>query len=532
MQPRKNAHDQAAPAGPKQVTESQRVLYVAITGDIAIAISKFVAAAFTGSSAMLAEGVHSLVDTGNELLLLHGVKSSRRAVDEWHPFGYGKATYVWALMVALSVFSIGGGVSIYEGIVSLSSSPVLGDPTWNYIVLAIAAVFEGFSWRISRRALNRHRRPNESLWQVSQRSMDVLVFTVFVEDSAALTGIVIAATGIALSHITGNPYFDPAASVLIGLVLIGAAGLLARKSGRLLIGQSIGPEQLAQVRKIIAADAAVERVGHLLTMRLGPDAVLLTAAVRFQRRLNLDDVEQAIERLEHAIKLPYPAIQHLYLESGALKAVSRSVRQTAAQPVPQVLPQPSQETFMSQYPIAVVVGSLRKESFNRQLADAIAKLAPPEFSFKQVNIGDLPLYNQDHDANQADSVKRLKAEIGAARGLLFVTAEYNRSIPGVLKNAIDHASRPYGQSAWAGKPAGVIGVSVGAIGTAMAQQHLRNVLAYLDVPTMGQPEGFIHAKEGLFDAAGGIGPDGKKFLQGWMDHYVAWVKKHSMTEDH
>ena len=129
MQPTENAHDQAAPAGPKQVTESQRVLYVAITGDIAIAISKFVAAAFTGSSAMLAEGVHSLVDTGNELLLLHGVKSSRRAVDEWHPFGYGKATYVWALMVALSVFSIGGGVSIYEGIVSLSSTPVLGDPT-------------------------------------------------------------------------------------------------------------------------------------------------------------------------------------------------------------------------------------------------------------------------------------------------------------------------------------------------------------------------------------------------------------------
>jgi len=182
---------------------------------------------------------------------------------------------------------------------------------------------------------------------------------------------------------------------------------------------------------------------------------------------------------------------------------------------------------MSQYPIAVVVGSLRKESFNRQLADAIAKLAPPEFSFKQVNIGDLPLYNQDDDANQADSVKRLKAGIGAAKGLLFVTAEYNRSIPGVLKNAIDHASRPYGQSAWAGKPAGVIGVSVGAIGTAMAQQHLRNVLAYLDVPTLGQPEGFIHAKDGLFDAAGGIGADSRKFLQGWMDQYVAWVKKHA-----
>ncbi|MFC3107620.1 NADPH-dependent FMN reductase [Undibacterium arcticum] len=181
---------------------------------------------------------------------------------------------------------------------------------------------------------------------------------------------------------------------------------------------------------------------------------------------------------------------------------------------------------MSQFQIAVVVGSLRKDSFNRKLANAIVKLAPPEFSFKQVQIGDLPLYNQDDDANQAESVKRLKAEISAAQGLLFVTPEYNRALPGVLKNAIDHASRPYGQSAWAGKPAGVLGASVGAVGTAIAQQQLRTVLAYLDVPTLGQPEAFIHAKEGLFDAEGNIGEGSKKFLQNWMDQYVAWVKKH------
>jgi len=181
---------------------------------------------------------------------------------------------------------------------------------------------------------------------------------------------------------------------------------------------------------------------------------------------------------------------------------------------------------MKQYQIVVVVGSLRKDSFNRKLANAIVRLAPPDFSFKQVQIGDLPLYNQDDDSNQAESVKRLKREITASHGLLFVTAEYNRSIPGVLKNAIDHASRPYGQSAWAGKPAGVIGISVGAIGTAVAQQHLRNVLAYLDVPTLGQPEAFIQVKDGLFDEAGNIGVDSKKFLQKWMDQYVAWVKKH------
>ena len=182
---------------------------------------------------------------------------------------------------------------------------------------------------------------------------------------------------------------------------------------------------------------------------------------------------------------------------------------------------------MSQYQIAVVVGSIRRDSFNRKLATAIAKLAPTEFSFKQVRIDDLPLYNQDDDANQAASVKRLKADIAASQGLLFVTAEYNRSVPGVLKNAIDHASRPYGQNAWAGKPAGVMGVSVGAVGTAVSQQHLRNVLAYLNVPTLGQPEAFIQAKDGLFDASGNIGEESKKFMQQWIDSYVAWVKKHA-----
>lgn len=182
---------------------------------------------------------------------------------------------------------------------------------------------------------------------------------------------------------------------------------------------------------------------------------------------------------------------------------------------------------MSQYQIAVVVGSLRRDSFNRKLANAIAKLAPAEFLFKQLQIGDLPLYNQDDDAEPADSVKRLKADIAAAEGLLFVTAEYNRSIPGVLKNAIDHASRPYGQSAWAGKPAGMLGASVGATGTCMAQQHLRNILASLDMPTLGQPEVFLQAKDGLFDAAGNVGEGSNKLLQKWMDHYVAWIKQHA-----
>jgi chromate reductase len=183
---------------------------------------------------------------------------------------------------------------------------------------------------------------------------------------------------------------------------------------------------------------------------------------------------------------------------------------------------------MDQYRIAVVVGSLRRESINRKLAHAVCRMAPPEFSFDQPRIDDLPLYDQDDDANQAASVKRLKQQISAAHGVIFVTPEYNRSVPGVLKNALDNASRPYGQSAWAGKPAGVLGASIGAIGSAIAQQHLRGILAYLDMPTLGQPEAFIQVKDDTFDQAGNIAPEStRKFLQGWMDRYVAWVKKHA-----
>lgn len=182
---------------------------------------------------------------------------------------------------------------------------------------------------------------------------------------------------------------------------------------------------------------------------------------------------------------------------------------------------------MSQYQIGLVVGSLRRESFNRKLANAVTKLAPGEFSFKSLEIGDLPLYNQDDDDNPAEQVKRLKREISESAAILFVTPEYNRSMPGVLKNALDHASRPYGESAWEGKPAGVIGTSIGAIGTAVAQQHLRNSLAYLDMPAMGQPEVFIHAQEDTFDDEGGLAEDTREFMQGWMDKYVGWVKEHA-----
>lgn len=183
---------------------------------------------------------------------------------------------------------------------------------------------------------------------------------------------------------------------------------------------------------------------------------------------------------------------------------------------------------MSQYKVAVIVGSLRKDSFNRKLAHAIERMAPEGFSFEEISIDALPLYNQDADGNEVEAVKRFRAQIAAANALLFVTPEYNRSISGVLKNALDQGSRPYGQSVWGGKPGAVLGVSVGAIGTALAQQHLRNILAYLDVPLLGQPEMFIQAKDGLFNDDGSIGEGSREFLQGWLHRYVEWVKKHAV----
>ncbi len=237
--------------------------------------------------------------------------------------------YFWAFMVALLVFALGGGLSIYHGIASIITPPTLTSPMWNYIVLGIAAVFEGVSWRTTQSALNLQRRPGESLWKTMLRSTDATVFTVFVEDTAALIGIAVAAAGIGLSHAFGNPYFDPAASLLIGIVMIGAAIVLARKCSGLLVGESLDPEQIVKLRNAIALDPAVETVGRLLTMQLGTENVLLTAAIRFKRSMNLDEVEKAIHRLETSIKQISPSIQHMYLESNALQTSSNNTDQAA-----------------------------------------------------------------------------------------------------------------------------------------------------------------------------------------------------------
>jgi len=302
---------------------SRKVIYAAILANLGIAAAKFVVAAITGSAAMLAEGIHSAVDTGNEFLLLVGERNSAKPPDKRHPFGYGKALYFWALLVALSVFSLGGGLSIYHGISALRHPEPLADPMWNYIVLGVSACFEGYSWNVSRKALNKRRKPGASLWQTVHASKDASVFTVFIEDTAALLGLAIAAVGILLGQVFDSPYFDPAASVLIGLLLVGAAFALARETGALLVGEGIGTDATRRVCEILRGDPSIEDVGKVLSMQLGPDEVLLTVAVRFNRGMRIDEVEAAIERLEKAVAAAYPAIRHIYFESGALRSAMR-----------------------------------------------------------------------------------------------------------------------------------------------------------------------------------------------------------------
>jgi cation diffusion facilitator family transporter len=303
----------------KPAEGSKKVIYAAIVANLGIAVAKFVVAAFSGSAAMLAEGIHSAVDTGNELLLLIGEKMSNHAPTARHPFGFGKAIYFWALIVALSIFTLGGGLSIYHGVQTLRHPQPIEDPLWNYVVLAVAAAFEGYSWNVSRKELNKRRKPGNSMWQTVHASKDASVFTVFIEDSTALVGLAIAALGIGLGQLFNNPYFDPAASIGVGVLLVGAAVTLARETGALLVGEGIGREQTAHLREIFSNDPSIMVVGRLLTMQLGPDEVLLTAAVQFKRDMRIDDVEHAIERLESKVHEVFPTIQHIYFQSAGLR---------------------------------------------------------------------------------------------------------------------------------------------------------------------------------------------------------------------
>ena len=299
---------------------SRKVIYSAIFANVVIAAGKYVAAVFSGSSSMLAEAMHTTIDTGNELLLLWGIKRSSRAPDELHPFGHGKALYFYSLLVAIYILTAGGGFTIYEGIKRLHSSETTSSFTWNYVVLAISFVFEAYSWHISRRELLARQMPVESLWDRIRASKDPSVYTIFIEDSAALVGLAIAFVSVLLEQLFHNNIFDAAGSILIGVLLAVVAVFLARESGALLLGESAHPTQVTRLKNLIKSDPDVREVGNVLTMQLGPEEVLLTADIKFRLGLSVQQLESIIDRIEIAIRKQDPTIKRIFLEAESLKS--------------------------------------------------------------------------------------------------------------------------------------------------------------------------------------------------------------------
>jgi len=296
--------------------ESKFAIFAAIVANLAIAITKFIAAFFSGSSAMLSEAIHSLVDTGNGALLLLGLRQSRKPPDDNHPFGHGKELYFWPLIVAILVFSLGGGMSVYEGITHMIH-PHRGDPTWSYVVLGIAFAFESVSAFFAFKAFRKEFK-GAGIFKTIKRSKDPTTFTVVFEDSAALAGLIVAFLGILLGDLLDNPYLDGIASIVIGVILATVAVFLAYETKGLLIGEAVDPQTLASVRSIAAEDPAVQKVRKSLTMHFGPHEVLLALDVEFKPQLSAKDITDAINRVEASIRARHPEIHHIFIEAKAL----------------------------------------------------------------------------------------------------------------------------------------------------------------------------------------------------------------------
>jgi cation diffusion facilitator family transporter len=293
--------------------ENTRVVYAALIGNLLIAASKFVAAVLTGSSAMLSEGVHSLVDTGNEVLLLYGLRRAAAPPDKTHPFGYGREMYFWNFIVALLIFALGSGVSLFEGIDRLRHpQPVTGLVT-NYVVLAVAFVFEGASWTIAFRSL-RASKGALGYFEAMRRSKDPSTFTVLLEDSAALTGLIVAAFGITLAHVLEAPAFDAAASIVIALLLATTSWFLARETKGLLLGESALPQVSQALLRIAGADGAVAHANGVLTAQLGPEHVLAALSAEFEDAMTAPEIEACVTRIEKRIMEAHPEITMLFVK--------------------------------------------------------------------------------------------------------------------------------------------------------------------------------------------------------------------------
>jgi cation diffusion facilitator family transporter len=298
---------------------SKKVIVAALIGNYLIALTKFAAFFMTRSSAMLSEGVHSLVDTGNQVLLLYGLRRARRPADEQFPFGHGKEVYFWGFVVAIMIFTVGAGVSIYKGIHHLIHPSPIQNPNINYIVLGCAMLFEGAAWYFALTEFTKAKGKWGYLEAV-QRGKDPSMFVVLFEDSAAMLGILVAFAGIFLSQVTGNPVYDGVASVIIGLILAGTAAWLAYEIKGLLIGESARPEIVKGVREIAKTYPKIKNVNEILTLHMGPDFILLNLSVDFADSLLTGDLEDTVARLDKQIKQAYPKIKRVFVEAEARRA--------------------------------------------------------------------------------------------------------------------------------------------------------------------------------------------------------------------
>lgn len=298
---------------------SRKAIFAALAGNSLIAVTKFGAATYTGSSAMFSEAIHSVVDSCNQLLLLYGIKRSKRPADPEHPFGYGRELYFWSFIVAMLIFSIGAGVSLYEGIHKLHDPQPMTNPMINYIVLGLAILFEGGSCFVALREFNKTK--GSSKWiDAVRKSKDPAIFTVLFEDIAAILGLIVALVAIALSQQLAMPVLDAVASILIGVILAVTALFLAMECKGLLIGEAASPHVVRRVRNILGEDPEILHINEVLTMHFGPQDILLNISVDFDEDLSADQVEAAISRLEKQIKTEFPDIRRLFIEAQSFKA--------------------------------------------------------------------------------------------------------------------------------------------------------------------------------------------------------------------
>ncbi len=303
---------------------SKKVIYAALIGNFLISVTKFFASFATGSSAMLSEGIHSLVDSGNQLLLLLGIKKSNQPPDKDFPFGHGKEIYFWSFVVAIMIFAVGAGISLYEGIHSIIEPHPVENPTINYIVLGLAMIFEGFAWYFAWKEF-RKTKGEQGYFEAIRKEKNPTIFVVLFEDSAAMLGLVIAFLGIAAGQWTGILIFDGIASILIGLILGVTAAWLAYETKGLLIGESAEKEIIEGIRTLTIKSNGIKSVNELLTLHMGPDYILVNISVDFNNELNAGNIEDTIESINKSIKTKYQRVKRVFIEAENIKASKNAI---------------------------------------------------------------------------------------------------------------------------------------------------------------------------------------------------------------